>query len=208
MSAVLKVLGCFLAFAAFILFVAWMGRPKDTVTPIAPATAEPGPTGAAADTGTGGGYRLATDEATITHELTTGDSIRFGMFYTQGGTLLTDSGHFFKSDDDDAVNAIRSAGERPAGASDGAVFVSPGGLAGAAAATVSLVDKPPPAKAFDRFTDVDIPAPSGKLLLAPNGKQTVSDAIELPKGDYRARIRVRGPENGEDVRIDLWPTTG
>jgi hypothetical protein len=197
MSALLKVLGCFMAFAGFILFVSWMGRPKDSVASLPPGTTVTTPGS--------NGYRLADNPGTTTHKLTAGDSLRFGLIYAAGGALMTDSQHFFSPDHNDGVSAVRGLGERPANASNGAVFLAPGGQNGAAAATVSLGTEAPPTRGFDRFIDVSVPAPTGRLLLAPNGDTFVTDAIVMPKGTYRARIRVRGPENGEDLRIDFWP---
>lgn len=195
-----KVLGSIVGIVGFFYFMAWMDRENVARSAAAAQTL------AAGQVDTAAGYRLKGDAATTPHELTAGDSIRFGLLYAAGGTLITDADHFFKGTENDAIMAVKGLGDHGlANGSNGAVFLAPGGQAGAASATVSLVDRPPPTTAFDRTIDVSLPAPSGTLLLAPNGNALVSDSIALPRGDYTARIRVRGPENGEDVRIDLWP---
>lgn len=205
MGTLLKVLAGVGVFAGFILFVSWMDRPRTSDVAETPTTV---PASAAPGTDTpddGVGYRLASDASTKVYELQPGGEIRFPLTYREYGAILTDSDHYFEGKTNDSVKAIQALGERPANSADGAIFLAPGGADGAAAATVAIVDRPPSSQGFDKSIDLELPAPSGRLLLAPNGERVVTDAIELPEGDYRARIRVRGPAQGEDVRIDLWP---
>jgi hypothetical protein len=58
---------------------------------------------------------------------------------------------------------------------------------------------------WDAVSDVDLPAPAGRIVARANGAEEPVAVVRLAAGRYRARVARKGELREQRFQVDLWP---